>query len=154
MNRAHADILLAEDNASDAELLAGCLATVVDPRRIHRVEDGVEALEFLFSRGPYRARSRAAPLRLVLLDIKLPRVDGFEVLKQLREEDRTSLVPVVMFTSSNVARDVTEAYRLRANGYVQKPVDFDRFRAVVQALGRYWLSINEPPPDVVGGGGP
>lgn len=147
MTWVNADILLAEDNPSDAELLAGCLATIVDPRRIHRVHDGVEALDFLFCREAYATRDAGTPVRLVLLDIKLPRVDGFEVLARLREDERRSSVPVVMFTSSNVERDVAEAYRLRANGYVQKPVDFDRFRGVVQSLGQYWLSINEPPPD-------
>ena len=154
MNRAHADILLAEDNPSDTELFVDCLAAVVDPRRIHRVHDGVEALDFLFCRGSYKARDPATPVRLALLDIKLPRVDGLEVLERLRADSRTCVVPVVMFTSSNVERDVARAYRLHANGYVQKPVDFDRFRGVVQALGHYWLSINEPPPGVTRAGCP
>lgn len=152
MNGTHADVLLAEDNPSDAELLTGCLETVVEPGRIHRVRDGVEALDFLFCRGEYEGRHPPAPLRLVLLDIKLPRVGGLEVLEQLRADDHIGLVPVVMFTSSNVDCDVAEAYRLRANGYVQKPVDFDRFRKVVECLGRYWLSINEPPPDAASRG--
>lgn len=151
MNRAHADVLLVEDNPSDAELVAGCLATVVDPKRIHRVRDGVEALDFLFCRGAYDVRQPSAPLRLVLLDIKLPRVDGLEVLGRIRADERMGFVPVVVFTSSNVARDVAEAYRLRANGYVQKPVDFDRFREVVGRVGTYWLTVNEPPPDSLSG---
>lgn len=143
-----ADVLIAEDNPSDAELLARCLAEVVDPRRIHRVHDGVEALDFIHGRGAYDQRDPAFPVRLVLLDIKMPRVDGFEVLAALRADRLRSLVPVVVFTSSNVDRDVVEAYRLRANGYVQKPVDFGRFREVVRALGEYWLSVNQPPSDM------
>jgi two-component system response regulator len=147
MNRARADVLLAEDNPADAELAAECLSSIVDPRRVHRVCDGVEALDFLFCRGRYSVRHPTAPLRLVLLDVKLPRVDGLKVLEEIRADDRLGLVPVVMLTSSKVDRDVAEAYTLRANGYVQKPVDFDRFREVLTCLGRFWLSINEPAPD-------
>jgi two-component system response regulator len=154
MNRARADVLLAEDNASDAELAADCLARIIDPRRIYRVRDGVEALDFLLGRGAYAERRNAPAVQLVLLDIKLPRVDGLKVLGQLRADPRTALVPVVMLTSSKVERDIAEAYRLGANGYVQKPVDFDRFRDVVACLGRFWLTINELAPESALGGGP
>jgi len=147
-----ADVLLAEDNPSDAELILGCLATVVDRGRIHRVGDGVEALDFLFCRGDYSARDPESPLRLVLIDIKLPRVDGLAVLDQLRADPDMGHVPVVILSSSNVARDVVEAYRQHANGYVQKPVDFRRFREVVTALGTYWLTINEPLPTMTPAG--
>ncbi|HUG37006.1 MAG TPA: response regulator [Candidatus Limnocylindrales bacterium] len=140
-----ADVLLAEDNPSDAELILESLAAVVDPARIHRVHDGVEALDFLTGGGAHARRSADAPLRLVLLDIKLPRVDGLEVLRHVREDLRTRLVPVVMLTSSKVERDVQTAYALGASGYVQKPVDFTRFREVLRCMGTFWLSINEAP---------
>jgi len=138
----HTDVLLAEDNPSDAELIMETLAEVVDPKRLHRVRDGVEALEFLEA----RSRGGRAPLSLVLLDIKLPRVDGLEVLQRLRAAPRGRFVPVVMLTSSRIDRDVASAYGLGTNGYVQKPVEFARFREVIRCLGQYWLAFNEPPP--------
>ena len=140
-----ADVLLAEDNPSDAELILESLGAVVDAGRVHRVHDGVEALDFLTGKGAYTERAADAPLHLVLLDIKLPRVDGLEVLRHIRGDLRTRLVPVVMLTSSRVDRDVQAAYDLGANGYVQKPVDFGRFREVLRCTGTFWLSINEPP---------
>lgn len=140
-----ADVLLAEDNPSDAELILESLASVVDPGRLHRVHDGVEALDFLTHSGAYATRPIEAPLHLVLLDIKLPRVGGLEVLRHIRTEDRTRYVPVVMLTSSRVERDVQAAYALGANGYVQKPVDFARFREVLRCTGTFWLSMNERP---------
>lgn len=106
MNRASADVLLAEDNPSDADLVFESLGSVVDPRRVHRVHDGVEAIEFLSCTGSYAGRLPDAPLRLVLLDIKLPRIDGLEVLGHIRADPRTSLVPVVMLTSSKKVRSV------------------------------------------------
>lgn len=143
---AQTHVLLAEDNLADAELVAESLSTLMDPRRIQRVHDGVEALDFLFCRNAFEGRAATDPPRLVLLDIKLPRVDGLEVLEALRRDPRTVLVPVVMLTSSNVERDVARAYRLGANGYVQKPVDFVAFRDAVRSMGQFWLSVNEPPP--------
>ena len=146
MSAACADVLLAEDNPSDAELILESLAAVVDPARVHRVHDGVEALDFLSGRGAYVTRPLDAPLRLILLDIKLPRVDGLEILRRLREDARTRFVPVVMLTSSKVERDVQAAYALGVNGYVQKPVDFGRFREVLRCTGTFWLAVNEGPP--------
>ena len=146
MSGLHADVLLAEDNPSDAELILETLAGSKEGPVIHRVHDGVEALDFLFSRGVYEPRGPDAELRLVLLDIKLPRVGGLEVLQQMRAEPSLRLVPVVMLTSSRIDRDVAAAYGLGANGYIQKPVDFSRFRDVVRCLGRFWLSMNQPPP--------
>jgi two-component system response regulator len=143
MNRGFADVLLAEDNPSDADLVFESLRSVVDPRRDHRVHDGVEAIDFLSCTGGYSSRLQDAPLRLVLVDIKLPRIDGLEVLEHIRADPRTALVPVVMLTSSKVERDVLSAYRLGANAYVQKPVDFARFREALRCLGTFWLSINE-----------
>lgn len=151
-----ADVLLAEDNPSDAELILESLAAVVDPARIQRVHDGVEALDFLTGRSGYAERLPDTSLQLVLLDIKLPRVDGLEVLRHIREDLRTRLVPVVMLTSSKVERDVQAAYGLGANGYVQKPVDFTQFREVLRCVGTYWLSVNESPgwPGAPSKGGP
>jgi CheY-like chemotaxis protein len=134
------DVLLAEDNPSDAELIMETLSELVPLERIHRVHDGVEALDFL-------TRSEAAQQRLglVLLDIKLPRIDGLQVLERLRSTAAGRLVPVVMLTSSRIPRDVTAAYSLAVNGYVQKPVEFARFREVMRCLGQFWLTINEAP---------
>jgi two-component system response regulator len=140
MMPADKDILLAEDNPSDAELIIETLSELVPAERIHRVHDGVEALDFL-------ARAEAARPRigLVLMDIKLPRIDGLQVLERLRGTATGRLVPVVMLTSSRVPRDVTAAYSLGINGYVQKPVEFARFRDVIRCLGQFWLTINEAP---------
>ncbi len=147
------DVLLAEDNPSDAELVSESLSSLVDARRIRRAHDGVEALDFLLCRAGFEDRAELPPPRLVLLDIKLPRVGGFEVLEELRRDPRAGLVPVVMLTSSNVERDVARAYRLGANAYVQKPVDFVAFRQAVRSLGDFWLSTNEPPPGGARAGG-
>jgi CheY-like chemotaxis protein len=135
------DILLAEDNPSDAELIMETLSELVPPERLYRVHDGVEALDFLA-----RAEAARQRLGLVLLDIKLPRVDGFQVLERLRGTPNGRLVPVVMLTSSRIPRDITAAYRLGINAYVQKPVEFARFREVMRCLSQFWLTINEFPP--------
>jgi CheY-like chemotaxis protein len=140
-----AEILLIEDSPADAELIMHALqeAGLAAPVRV--LTDGEEALDYLFRRGR-NAERPGEPPRLVLLDIKLPKVDGLEVLRQLKSEPATRPIPVVMLTSSKVERDVTAAYRLGANGYVQKPMEFDRLRDVVGQLGRYWLVVNEPVP--------
>ena len=132
------DLLLVEDNPSDAELMLESLARLDLQDRVHVVRDGDEALAWLFGGGRPR---------VVLLDVKLPKVGGFDVLRAMRSDPRTRHTPVVMFTSSNIERDVALAYDLGANGYVQKPVDFTRFREVVEAVGRYWMSINLTPRD-------
>lgn len=138
------DLLLAEDNPSDAELVLESLAGLRD--RIFAVQDGVEALDFLFARDAFADRALGPLPRVVFLDVKLPKIGGFEVLRALRADPKTRTVPVVMLTSSNLERDVARGYELGANSYVQKPVDFDRFRETVRLLGLYWLSTNEPPP--------
>jgi len=138
------DLLLAEDNPSDTELILESLAGLRE--RVFAVEDGVEALDFLFGRGDFAERAHLGLPRVVVLDVKLPKVGGFDVLRELRADPRTRKVPVVMLTSSNLERDVARGYELGANSYVQKPVDFDRFRETVRLLGLYWLSTNEPPP--------
>jgi two-component system response regulator len=138
------DLLLAEDNPSDTELILESLAGLRE--RVFTVEDGVEALDFLFSRGRFAGRAQSSMPRVVMLDVKLPKIGGFDVLRALRADPRTRRIPVVMLTSSNLERDVARGYELGANSYVQKPVEFDRFRETVRLLGLYWLSINEPPP--------
>ena len=144
MTDARVDLLLAEDNPSDTELILESLSGLRE--RVFTVEDGVEALDFLFSRGRFAGRAQSSMPRVVMLDVKLPKIGGFEVLRALRADPRTRRIPVMMLTSSNLERDVARGYELGANSYVQKPVDFDRFRETVRLLGLYWLSINEPPP--------
>ena len=140
------DILLVEDNLSDAELAMEALRGESVANRVLHVHDGAEALDFLFSRGKFSTRDEELPPRLVLLDIKLPKVDGFSVLREMKQHPATRVIPVVMLTSSNVERDVALCYRLGVNSYVQKPVDFDQFRQTVQLVGRYWLGVNATPP--------
>jgi len=144
-DQVRADILLAEDNPSDAELILQVLGEVAPVSRVHRVQDGVEALEYLRTRSASPGSGVPGPLHLVFLDVKMPRVGGLEVLRAIRSDPATRHVPVVMLTSSNIQSDVREAYQLGANAYVQKPVDFLRFRDVVRLMGRFWAEINEVP---------
>ena len=144
MSAIEIDLLVVEDNPSDAELILASL--IQNNHRIHVVSDGVEALDFMFRRAAFANRHADSLPRLVMLDIKLPKVDGLEVLRALKSDQRTRSVPVVMFTSSKIAHDVGLAYQYGANSFVQKPVEFDRFRQVVHAVGDYWLSTNEQAP--------
>ena len=130
-------ILLVEDNPDDEALTVMALRGV--PATLEVARDGQEAMDYLTNDG------KALP-RLVLLDLKLPRVDGLEVLRRIREDDRTRLTPVVVLTSSNAPNDVAASYRLGANSYVRKPVNFDQFSETIRQLGTYWLAVNEPPP--------
>jgi CheY-like chemotaxis protein len=139
------DILLVEDHAADAELALHALRLHDVEPRVYVAHDGAEALDFLFCRGPFAGRSFTSPPAVVLLDLKLPKVDGLEVLRQLKADPRTRAIPVVVLTSSKVAQDILHSYRLGVNSYVQKPVDFAQFRAAVKTLGAYWLTLNEPP---------
>jgi CheY-like chemotaxis protein len=150
--KATVDVLLVEDNPADAELVIESLRLDQVDERLQVVRDGAEALDFLFARGAFASRKLVALPRLILLDIKLPKVDGFGVLRELRADARTRAVPVVVLTSSLVERDVAECYRLGISSYVQKPVDFEQFREVVQLVGRYWLEINAAPPPSVSSG--
>ncbi|HET7039891.1 MAG TPA: response regulator [Gemmatimonadales bacterium] len=139
-------ILLVEDSPDDQALTLRALKAnnIVNPVVV--VEDGVEALDYLFGTGRYAGRDAGTPPQVVLLDLKLPRIDGLEVLKRLRADQRTRLLPVVILTSSREDRDVVDGYRLGANSYIRKPVDFSEFREAVRQLGLYWLLLNVPPP--------
>jgi two-component system response regulator len=139
-------MLLAEDNPSDADLILTSLTKDGFAGGIQIVRDGVETLDFAFCRGEYVDRDRELCLRVIVLDVKLPRIDGFEVLRELKANPVTRSIPVVMLTSSNIDSDVARAFQLGANSYVQKPVDFERFRRTIRDIGLYWMTINEPPP--------
>ncbi len=140
------EILLVEDNLADAELTLYALRRNNLANSIHVVRDGEEALEFLFCRGAYSERSFDHPPKLVLLDLKLPKVDGIEVLYQIKSDPRTKPIPVIVLTSSKEERDLIASYQCGVNSYIQKPVDFDQFRETVKQLGLYWLLVNHPPP--------
>ncbi|PYX91753.1 MAG: two-component system response regulator [Acidobacteria bacterium] len=139
------DILLIEDNKDDVELTLHALRKENLANKIHVARDGEEALEFLFCNGTHVARSFDHPPRLILLDLKLPKVDGMEVLRRLKADPRTRTIPVVILTSSKEERDLVNGYNLGANSYIQKPVDFEQFRNTVKNVGLYWLLINQPP---------
>ena len=139
------EVLLADDNPADAELIMLSLGAEI-AGRIHHVHDGEEALEFLLCRARYAERSFEAPPRLIVLDIKLPKVSGLEVLEEIKRDPRTRAIPTVLLTSSRLEDDVLRGYQLGANSYIQKPVQFERFRQIVRQLGAYWLGVNEPAP--------
>jgi two-component system, response regulator len=145
MNIDETDILLVEDDAHDAELALRALAKYNLANRVVRVKDGVEALDFVFATGDYQHRSVDVLPRAILLDLKLPRVDGVEVLRRIRSDARTRLLPVVVLTSSQEEQDVIEAYDLGVNSYIVKPVNFGDFLEAVASLGLYWLVLNTPP---------
>jgi CheY-like chemotaxis protein len=140
------EILLVEDNPADVELTMHALRRNNLANRIHVARDGEEALDFLFCRGPHSTRSFDNPPRMVLLDLKLPKVDGLEVLRQLKGDSRTKAIPVVILTSSKEDRDMVSGYRFGVNSYIQKPVDFTAFRDTIKQLGLYWMVVNQPPP--------
>ncbi len=139
------EILLVEDNPQDAELTIRALKKRHLANHLIHVSDGQEALDFLFGTGAYVGRNVNHLPKVVLLDLKLPKLDGIEVLRQLRGDERTRLVPVVVLTSSREDRDVVETYQLGANSFIVKPVDFEKFSEAVSNLGLYWLLLNEPP---------
>ena len=139
-------ILLVEDNADDELLTLRALKKNNIGNNVFVVRDGAEALDFLFCTNVYADRDPHEMPQLILLDIKLPKIDGLEVLRRLRADERTRLLPVVMLTSSNEERDLIEGYKSGANSYLRKPVDFTQFMEYIRELGLYWLKLNEAPP--------
>jgi CheY-like chemotaxis protein len=139
------EILLVEDNPNDVELTLRALKKNNLTNKVHVVKDGVEALEYIFANGAYAHRKIEHHPRVILLDLKLPKVDGLEVLRRIKSDERTKVIPVVILTSSKEERDLVESYKLGANSYIAKPVDFDSFVKAVAELGLYWLLLNQPP---------
>jgi two-component system, response regulator len=135
------EILYVEDDRADVELTLAAMRRSKMANPIHIARDGAEALDFLFCQGSYSEREFLAP-RFVLLDLKLPKMNGLEVLRAIRGDPRTEFVPVVILTSSMEQRDLIDSYKLHVNSYVQKPVDFEKFQQIVQQLGLYWLIVN------------
>lgn len=139
------DILLVEDNQDDIDLALHALRQGKLANSIFVVRDGEEALDFLFCRGAFSQRSFDLPPKLVLLDLKLPKVDGLQVLKEAKGDPRTKTIPIVIMTSSKEERDLVESYNSGVNSYIQKPVDFEQFRNTIKTLGMYWMVVNQPP---------
>jgi two-component system response regulator len=137
------DILLVEDNPRDVELIVRALKKRNLANRLFAVEDGAEALDFIFCRGQYAWREVAHPPKVILLDLKLPKVNGLEVLRAIKADERTRTIPVVIVTSSGEDPDIQAAYALGANSYVVKPVEFDTFQEAMSHLGFYWLLVNQ-----------
>src|SRR5712692_5437691 len=145
MKSSEVDILLVEDSQDDMDLTLHALRRETLANNIFAVRDGEQALDFLFCTGAFAHRSFDHPPKLVLLDLKLPKVDGMEVLKRIKGDPRTRTIPVVILTSSKEERDLVTGYGLGANSYIQKPVDFDQFRETVKQVGLYWLVTNQAP---------
>jgi two-component system response regulator len=137
-------IMVVEDDPDDVELILRAFKEHKIPNEVV-ARDGAEALDYLFGTGRYAGRDTLAKPAVLLLDLKLPKVDGLEVLRRVRADERTKLLPVVIFTSSKEERDMTEGYKLGANSYVRKPVDFDQFSIAIRLLKKYWLILNELP---------
>jgi two-component system, response regulator len=139
------ELLLVEDNPQDLELARRALKKANLTNRIQVARDGTEALDFIFGEGAHLGRSLLDGPKLIMLDLKLPKIDGLEVLRRLKDDPRTRAIPVVVLTSSKEQSDVVESYRLGVNSYIVKPVNFERFVEAVQQLGMYWLLLNQPP---------
>ncbi len=139
------EILLVEDNPTDAELAVRALKRSNLANKLVWVKDGAEALDFIFASGVYSGRQVANGPKVILLDLRLPKVDGMEVLRRIKTDERTRTIPVVVLTSSKEDRDVAESYQLGVNSYISKPVEFDQFAKTVSELGLYWLLVNHPP---------
>lgn len=139
------EILLVEDNPNDVELTLHALRRNNVSNRVHVVRDGAEALDFLFCTGAYFGRNSDNGPKVILLDLKLPKVDGLEVLERVKADARLRVIPVVVLTSSREDRDLVETYRLGVNSYIVKPVDFQQFTEAVHQVGLYWVLLNQPP---------
>ena len=145
MGMEEVEILLVEDNPTDAELTMRALKRKNMANQVVWVKDGAEALDFIFATGTYSDRNPEDLPKLILLDLRMPKVDGLEVLQKIKEEEVTRQIPVVVLTSSKEDRDIVESYKLGVNSYVSKPVEFDEFIDAVSTLGFYWMLINNPP---------
>lgn len=144
MTQRSVEILLVEDNPDDVELTLHALRQEKLANTVEVARDGEEALDYIFCRGKHADREFNRQPRVVLLDLKLPKVDGMEVLRQIKGDPRTKAIPVVVLTSSREEKDMVNSYKLGVNAYIQKPVDFDQFRQTVKSLGLFWLVINQP----------
>jgi two-component system, response regulator len=145
MNQQPVEILLVEDNPSDLRLTLRALEQHNIANRVEVARDGAVALDFLFGTGEYEGRDVEQTPRLVLLDLKLPKVDGLEVLQRVKNDKRTRRIPIIVLTSSREERDIVESYELGVNSYIVKPVDFEQFAEAIKQVGFYWLLLNEPP---------
>jgi CheY-like chemotaxis protein len=143
MNLGKIDLLLVEDDPNDLELSLRALRKRQLADKIHVARDGEEALDFLFCRGDYAARQFEEPPRVVILDLKLPKINGLEVLSHLKADARTRLVPVVVLTSSHEPRDMLRVYELGVNSFIQKPIDYEDFQKLIGELGHYWIFVNQ-----------
>lgn len=143
-NDNNVEILLVEDNPRDAEMTMRALKKRHLANNVHQVKDGAKALDYIFARGGYAARNRTHVPKVILLDLKLPKISGLEVLRALKANEETKIIPIVVLTSSQEEKDVIESYRLGVNSYIVKPVDFDKFLDAVGELGFYWLLLNKP----------
>lgn len=139
------EILLVEDNQADAELTMRALRKVNMANNLVHLKDGAEALDFIFAKGAYSERKIESKPKVILLDIKMPKVDGIEVLRQIKANEITKVIPVVIMTSSNAQKDIIESYNLSVNSYVVKPVEFTAFAKAVSDLGLYWVLLNQKP---------
>jgi CheY-like chemotaxis protein len=139
------EILLVEDNPTDAELTIRALTKHNLANKLVWVKDGAEALDFLFATGAYTGRDVSCPPKVVLLDLRLPKVEGMEVLRRVKEDERTRTIPIVVLTSSKEDKDIAESYKLGVNSFISKPVGFEEFAKTVSELGFYWLLVNRPP---------
>jgi len=144
-DRHDVEILLVEDNPHDAELALRALKKHTLANKVYHVKDGAEAIEYIFATGAYADRPPYSGPKVVLLDLKLPKIDGMEVLRRMKTHERTRIIPVVILTSSSEERDIFESYKIGVNSYIVKPVDFDKFVVCVKELGLYWLLLNAAP---------
>lgn len=145
MNQSIVEILLIEDNPNDVELTLRALKKSNLANNIHVAKDGAEALDFIFSNGAHAGRDISQKPKIILLDLKLPKIDGLEVLQRLKSDERTKSIPVVVLTSSREEQDLVKSYKFGANSFITKPVDFNNFVKSITDLGLYWLLLNQPP---------